>query len=114
MQPNQPSNQKIVISFAMPKDQVPSGVKDEEDYASKEDYDEGGEDEIMEDNNPGSQILQCNSPGYSGMASEHVLPEAAETSFEIQTEPAMAIRLPIVKLAEPFTISLNRGQPAAA
>ena len=73
MQPNQPPSQKIVISFAMPKDQVPSpnGVEEEEDYASKEDYDEGGEDEIMEDNNPGSppQILQCTSPGYSGEAS---------------------------------------------
>jgi len=29
----------------------------EEDYASKEDYDEGGEDEIMEENNPGSPPL---------------------------------------------------------
>jgi len=71
MQPNQAPSQKIVISFAMPQQASPNVVEDEKDYASKEDYDEGGEDEIMEENNPGSQpqTLQLNSPGYSGEAS---------------------------------------------
>jgi hypothetical protein len=55
----------------MPQQASPNVVEDEKDYASKEDYDEGGEDEIMEENNPGSQpqTLQLNSPGYSGEAS---------------------------------------------
>jgi len=39
----------------MPQQASPNVVEDEKDYASKEDYDEGGEDEIMEENNPGSQ-----------------------------------------------------------
>jgi hypothetical protein len=87
----------------------PNVVEDEEDYASKEDYDEGGEDEIMEDNIPGSTPQNPNSPGYSGEASQQIIPEVAETSYEIQTQSAIPIRLP----KEPFTISFSRAQPAA-